>query len=219
VIPLRFRKAAAALAGQSACLFLALSTLVTLTPVTALAHEFGVGLGAYEDFLSGNQAVFADMPVLLCLIATGVFAGIWKADAFPSLWLFLAIGMLVGTVVGLWGQIPPTLPAYATVIAIGLLGAAAPNFPIWLMRSLFVIIGIILTNAVLSGHTFAEVPVFAFVGIAFALNLGVAASASLVAISREKLPYGWVLITWRAGMSWLVAIAIMTMVLMLRSPS
>lgn len=197
--------------------FIATTVILAALPAPALAHKFGAGQGAYEDFLSGNRAVFSDMPVLLLLIAAGLFSGIWKPDGFPSLWLFYLGGIVAGAMLGLWGIFPPTLPAYFAVIAVGLLGAAAPNIPTALMRGIFVLIAVVVTNAVLSGHLISEISPFAYVGIAFALNIGVAVSAGLVAISREKLPYNWVTIAWRAAASWLVAIAVMAMVLMLKS--
>ena len=46
-----------------------IGSILLQTP--ALAHDFGVGKDAYEDFLSGNQAVLADIPVLLGSIAAG----------------------------------------------------------------------------------------------------------------------------------------------------
>lgn len=189
------------------------------SPMPALAHDFGAGEGPYVDFLSGNRAVLADIPVLLGLIAAGLLSGIWKPDGLPSLWPVYAGGILAGAAVGFGGMIPPTLPTYITVIVIGLLGAAAPQMSTGLVRGIFFVIGLILANAVLSGHAISEIPPFAYVGIAFALNVGLAVPAGLVAVSREKLPYGWVAIAWRAGMSWLVAIALMAMVLMLKSTS
>ena len=110
-----------------------------------------------------------------------------------------------------------TIAHRALVIAVGLLGAAAPQIPTGLVRGIFFVIGLVLTNAVLSGHRISEITPFAYVGIAFALNVGVVVPAGLVAVSREKLPYGWVAIAWRAVMSWLVAIAVMAMALMLKS--
>ena len=94
---------------------------------------------------------------------------------------------------------------------------AAPNFTTNVMRGIFVLIGIVVTNAVLSGHAISEISPFAYVGIAFALNIGAVASAGIVAVSRDKLPYDWVTIAWRAAMCWLVAIAVMALVLMMKS--
>lgn len=198
-------------------LYLATVIVLSASPAPALAHEFGAGQGAYEDFLTGNRVVLADITVLLGVIAAGLLSGIWKPDGFPSLWSFYVGGVVAGAAVGLWGVIPPTLPAYVAVIAIGLLGAAALQIPTRLMNGIFFVTGLVLTNAVLSGHAISDIPPLAYVGIAFALNVGIAASAGLVAVSREKLPYNWVVIAWRAAMSWLVAIAVMAMVLMIKS--
>ena len=176
-----------------------------------------MGKGAYEDFLSGNQAVLNDIPVLLGLIAAGLFASIWKADGFPALWPCYAMGLIIGALLGFSGAVAPVLPVYAAVIAVGLLGAAAPNLRVGVTRGMFLLIGIILANAVLSGHSVSEIPPFAYLGIAFALNIGVAISAGLVSVSLEKIPHSWVMIAWRAAMSWLVAITVMTMALMFRS--
>ena len=84
------------------------------------------------------------------------------------------------------------------------------------MRGILFVVGVIVTNAVLSGHTISEVPPFAYVGIFFALNVCLSASARLVFLSHQYFPYDWVGIVWRAGSSWLVAIAVMAVALMFR---
>lgn len=196
------------------CSTLGMCLLAFTSP--ASGHEFGVGKDAYADFLSGNQAVLVDVPVLLGLIAAGLLVGIWKPNGFPSVWLSFVIGIFAGVALGLSGLVPPTWPAFLAVIFIGALGAWAPPFPLQVMRGMFFAIGLILTNAVLSGHTISEVPPLAYVGIFFALNVGVSACARLVFMSDHYLPYEWVSIVWRAGSSWLVAIAVMAMALMLR---
>lgn len=188
-----------------------------LFPRGAWAHNFETGQGAYQDFLSGNQAVLADLPIVLGLIATGILVGIWKTDRLPRVWLFYNIGALLGVFMGFSGVVPPVLPAYIAVCLIGLLAAASPAISVFMMRLIVGVMGAIFANAVLSGHTIDEIQTFAYLGIFFALNLGLAAPAAVVTISREKLEYGWVYITWRALSSWLVAISIMAMVLMLRT--
>ncbi len=186
-------------------------------PRLAYAHAFSIGQTGYQNFLSGNKAVFADIPVLLGLIAAGLFVGIWKMDGFPKVWLFYIAGLFGGFVLGLTGLLPAALPAYCTVIIVGLLAAAAPDFPTWIMRVIYFAIGVVLANAVITGHTIDSIPLFAYLGIFFALNFGLVIPAGLVVVSRQELPYSWVLIVWRAGSSWLVAIAVMAMVLMLKS--
>lgn len=182
----------------------------------AFGHEFGVGKDAYADFLSGNQAVLVDVPVLLGVIAAGLLAGTWRPDAFPSVWLSYIFGIFAGAGLGFSGLVPPTWPAFLAVIVIGALGAWALPFSAKVMRAIFLLIGVFLANAVLSGHTVSEVPASAYVGIFFALNIGVSACARLVFLSHQYLPYGWVSIVWRAGSSWLVAIAVMALALMLK---
>ena len=198
---------------------LALAALFGLLPAAAFAHDFGVGKGAYEDFLNGNVAVLADVPVLMAVIAAGILAGIWKPEGFPSLWPSFFVGLLVGTVLGFVAAPPASLPTYIAVILIGLLGAAALDLSVGIMRGIFFLIGAVLTNAIFSGHTVSEIPVFAYIGIAVALNFCIAAAARIVMLSRERLQYGWVMIVWRAGMSWFVAIAVMAMTLMLKTQS
>ena len=129
------------------------------------------------------------------------------------------MGHITGAVLAFWLAIEPTLPAYLAVILVGLLGAAAPALPRGVMQCVYLVVGVVLTNAILSGHTLSEIPPFAFLGIAFALNVAAAAAARLVFVSLQLLNYGWVLIAWRAGMSWIVAIAIMAMVLVLSDGS
>lgn len=194
-----------------------IGVVFSLVPTRTFAHDFGIGKGAYEDFLSGNQAVLADLPVLLALIAAGVFASIWKPNGFPLLWPSYLFGIAIGALIGFSGFIPSVISAYLTVIIFGLLGAAAPGISVNAMRGLYLFAGIMLCNAVLSGHTISEIPLFAYLGIAFALNVGIAVWAGLVSVLRETFPHGWVMIAWRAGMSWLVAIAVIAMTLMLRS--
>ena len=195
-------------------LLTAICLLAVISP--ASAHEFGVGKDAYEDFLSGNQAVLADLPVLLGLVAAGLLAAIWKPDGFPMLRLPYIGGVLAGAALGFSALLEPVLPAYAAVVFLGVLGALAPSLTTRAMRGLYFLIGVVLTNAVLSGHTISEVPPAAYLGIFIALNLVVACCARLVFLSLQFFPYGWVTIAWRAGSSWLVAIAIMALALMLR---
>ncbi|MEO0547133.1 MAG: hypothetical protein AAF035_09300 [Pseudomonadota bacterium] len=196
---------------------LAIALASAFLPTPALAHEFGVGKDAYEDFLSGNQAVFVDFPVVLGVIAAGLFVSIWRADGFPTVWLPYLAGLVAGAVLAFALAIPPALPMFVTVIFVGLLGALAPDLSTRMMQGIYFVVGMVLTNAVLSGHTIDEIPAFSYVGIAFALNFGVSACAAIVYQSREKLSYDWVMIVWRAGSSWLVAIAVMGIALMLRS--
>lgn len=197
-------------------------TLFFIHTAPVLAHGFhGVEQTAYQqanqDFVTGILATFYDTPVLLGLIAAGLFSGIWKPDGFPSLWAFYLGGILAGAAIGFWGILPPVEPAYFAAIAIGLLGAAALNIPTNLMRGLFFVLGVVFTNAVFSGYSVWDVPAFAYLGVAFALNLGVAVPVMLVWLTRTKLPYSWVTIAWRANMSWVVAIALMSMVLTMKS--
>ena len=189
-----------------------------LAPDHARSHDFGVGRDGYEDFLFGNLAVLIDTPVVLGMAATGLFVGIWKSDGLPQVWLFYIAGMFGGAVIGLFGIVPLALPAYAAVFLVGLLGAAALDLSLAMVRVIVGLIGMVLANAILSGHSIGEVRPFSYFGIAFALNMGLSFSAALVAISRENLPYGWVLIAWRAAASWLVAISVMAAVLMYRYP-
>ncbi len=193
------------------------SVVCALHPTAALGHDFGSGKGAYEDFLSGNQAVFADLPIVLGLIATGILVGIWKSHRLPKVWLFFIGGIVVGAALGLWGILPPTPATYVAVCLVGLVGAASPDLPLVTMRIILGLMGMMLANAVLSGHAVGEVPPFAYLGIAFALNLGLAMSAVVVTSSLDRFQFGWVNVTWRALMSWLVAISIMAIVLTLKS--
>ncbi|MEM1040169.1 MAG: hypothetical protein AAGI12_11960 [Pseudomonadota bacterium] len=194
---------------------LAVALVATFLSTPALAHEFGVGKDAYEDFLSGNQAVFVDFPVVLGVIAAGLFVSIWRLDGFPTVWLAYIAGLVVGAGLAFALAIPPALPMFVIVIFVGLLGALAPDLSTRMMQGIYFVIGLVLTNAVLSGHTIDEIPAFSYVGIAFALNLGVSACAAIVYRSRTNLSYDWVMIVWRAGSSWLVAIAVMGIALML----
>ena len=205
-----------------ACLGLAATAILCAAPAPLIAHGFHAldqaeYQRAYEDFFTGILATYYDAPVVLGLVVAGLFAGIWKPDGFSSLWPFFIGGSLAGAAVGFWGTVPPAQPAYSSVIAVGLLGAAALNLPTGLMRGIFFVVGLCLTNAVFSGYAVSDVPPFAYVGVAFALNAGVALPAVLVWVSREKLPYGWVTIAWRASVSWVVAIALMAWVLRIRS--
>ena len=204
------------------CLCLGTLSVLSASVTPVIAHGFhGADQAVYqqanEDFVTGILATFYDVPVLLGLIAAGLLSGIWKPDGFSSLWPYFLGGNVAGAAVGFSGVIPPSEPAYVAVIAVGLLGAAALSVPNGLMRGLFFALGLVFTNAVFSGYEIWDIPLFAYMGVAFALNLGVAIPAGLVWLSRTKLPYGWVTIAWRANMSWVVAIALMAMVLSMKS--
>lgn len=198
--------------------FLVALVTIAVTADVAFSHNFGSGKGGYHDFLLGNMGVLIDTPVVLGMVATGILIGVWRSDGLPDVWLFYIAGMVSGAIVGSTGVIPATLPAYVTVFLVGLLGAAALNISLDMMRAIVSLIGFAFANAIFNSHAIGDIPLFSCLGIAFALNLGLASSASLVVISRVKLPYDWVLIAWRAAASWLVAISIMAMVLMLKSP-
>lgn len=195
----------------------AFAILIFAWPFTAHAHDFGLGGNAYEDFLSGCQSVLFDVPVVLAVIATGLLAGIWRERSLPLIWLAYLLGAIGGLALGISGILPPVLPALIFIMLAGILGAAALDLSVNQMRMVLFASGLLSANTVLSGHSAAEIPLLSWFGIVFALNIVLAITAGLVTISREKLAYGWVMIGWRAGSSWIVAVAIIMVALVMTS--
>ena len=203
---------------------LALATvlIINISAGSVLAHDdFSAPQSpyqiAYAEFLSGIRAVTTNTPTLLGMIAAGLFAGISKPFGFHLIWPFYLGGIVVGALVGFSGVAPPIVPAYIVCIAVSLLGAAALGISVSVMRVIVFVLGLVLANAILSGHTASDIPVFAYVGIALALNIGACVPAGLVALSNRRLPYTWTPIVWRAAMSWISAIAVLALVLSMRS--
>ncbi len=219
---MRLRRVPRRRAAAGACLCFVAAVIVLADAGPLFAHD---DLGAapspfqqaYQDFLFGILGVVSNTPVVLGVVAAGLFAGMWKPDGAPVLWLMYLGGLGVGAAVGFSGVMAPTLPAYLVCIAVGLLGAAALNLPAGVMRGIFFVVGAVVANALLNGFSAAEIPPFDYIGMAVALNLGLLAPAGLVALTYDKLPYGWVPIAWRAAMSWIVAIAVMALVLDMQS--
>ncbi|NBT29684.1 MAG: hypothetical protein EBT18_09415 [Gammaproteobacteria bacterium] len=205
--------------------FLAVATTLinSIYPGSVLAHDdFSAQQSlyqiAYAEFLSGIRAVTINTPVLLGLIAAGLFSGIWKPFGFRLIWPVYLGGIVAGALVGFSGVAPSTVPAYVVCIAVSLLGAAALSIPAGVMRVIFFVLGLVLTNEILSGHRASDIPLFAYVGIALALNLGPFVPAGFVALSHRRLPFTWTPIVWRAGLSWISAVLLLTLLLTMRSP-
>ncbi len=136
---------------------------------------------------------------------------------FPLVMAFGATGLLHGAGILLGSLMSSDTGRYvvrASGALIALVGAAAAlSLPVFWMRALAVVLGAVPVVAMLFDHHLADVPAGFMVGVVFGLNLVFAAASSLVMITLERLPYGWVRIAWRAIAAWTVAVTMMLLAL------
>lgn len=182
----------------------------------AHAHDFGRTSDFYARFNEGAGVVFADVALLIAMAATGFFISIWRRYGLPQVWPALALGILAGFLLPLQAIGKPEVASLALTLIAGLAAGAALSLSVWPMRLACFLAGLTLVAGTLGGHAPGSVPLGAYAGILFALNLGTAIAAGIVTAALQRLPERITLITFRALSSWLVAIAVMMLALALR---
>ena len=181
----------------------------------AHAHDFGSAASTTGDFLSGCTAVLAELPLMIAVISAGILVSLWNGEGLPKVWLAFVVGLFAGTALALANLSEPLLIAYGSAIALGLLASASIKCGLTLMRLILFLAGLLPIAAFLAGHDLGTVPLIAYVGIFVTINIVLAVSAGVVAITLKKLPYVWAPISFRALASWLVAIAMISLALLL----
>ena len=182
----------------------------------AHAHAFESGKDAYALFLQGVAQPWLMLPVAVLLIGTGLFLGIWRVEGIVPAWPGLILGAALGVGLGpLVPQVGSAVLAGAALVVAGL-GVAALRVP------MLAAVGIAALATALSGrflmetHALGELPVAFLLGMAAGCTTQVALVAGAVQLTREHLTNRAVLIGWRALMSWVAAVAILTLAFALR---
>ncbi len=204
--------------GRQSCL-LAVGGLGLLSAGgSARAHSFSNDSGFYQDFVSGNEAVFLDLRVATGLLAAGLLFALWDTEGLVKVWLGFLIGNLSGLAAIAAGGPDPFYIQFALTILAGLAAAAAISLSVHWMRALALSVGAVSVLTILLGHELGDVPVAFMLGNVFGLNVLLAITAGIVSYSLQRLPYAWVRIAWRSIAAWLVAVAMMTFALELSLP-
>ena len=199
---------------------ISLFATIPVMPSIATASETPVHEGQLvpsltSDFLLGFEATLVEDAVVLLVISTALLIGVRQKAVPLAVWLFLPFGIVLGGIVGVLGWVPPMEPAYLATILIGLLAAIAPRFDDRLMWAIMFASAFLMTNAMISGFDWRDIPSLSYVGIAAAIVLAMAMAHMFIELVVKLVPYGWVIIALRATASWTVAIAILMATLLM----
>lgn len=181
------------------------------SPSLAYAHSFESGADIYASFLAGIWAVYADIGIVLLILAAGLLLALDrnadKTAAFAAL--------LIGAVIGCFLTVPLNFnPSWVLLLSATLVACLAGLRPAWPLTALLVAqawAGGVGAWAVFAGHEDVVAPIAVYAGTLFALYIGVATIGGIVKTALEKVPQGWVEVAFRALSSWVAAIAIMTL--------
>ncbi|MEM9277442.1 MAG: hypothetical protein AAGA76_02590 [Pseudomonadota bacterium] len=188
---------------------------VALTSSKAHAHGGNHFQHAFDDFFYGFEATFSFASAILPTLATGLFAG--TRPTFSLTWTagFLLVGFLLGVLVAPFGWIPTDMTAYVATILIGLIVAASPNIERWLSGTLIVGTTAITANVMFSGYDWLVIPLFSYLGVGTAILLGSMTTCLVIQLVIASVRYDWIVIAWRAIASWIVAVSILMIALLI----
>lgn len=192
--------------------------VLALVPLNAGAHEFEIGGGAYDDFLSGGAAVLNDLPVLLALMSTGILVSLWNRQGLPLVWPAFLASVIAGFVLAGLVPVDPVPVLYGAAIITGLLAVAAVRRTRPIMAGIVFGAGLMTGWGILAGHGWGELPPGVYAGLFALFNLVLAASAAFASALLTRLSSRWTEIALRALASWLTAIAIMSLAFVLGQP-
>lgn len=187
------------------------ATVALAFPSLAHAHSFESGADIYASFLAGIWAVYADIGIVLLILAAGLLLALDKnpdkTTAFAAL--------LIGAVTGCFLTVPFNVnPSWILLLSATLVACLASWRPAWPLRALLVTqawAGGVGAWAVFAGHEQVVAPLAVYAGTLFALYIGVSTTGGLAKTVLEQIPQGWVNVAFRALSSWVAAIAIMTL--------
>ncbi|MEX5728173.1 hypothetical protein Ga0609869_001526 [Rhodovulum iodosum] len=175
----------------------------------AEAHAFRSGSESYAAFVEGASVPLNDPGILICLAATGLALGIWRARGLPAVWPALIVGLAAGL------ALAPLAPVWSGIAALGLgilaavMGVTALPWPRWALATLAASAGLLAGFASLQGHGWGELPLSVALGVFFGAHLALVVPAGLVEACRRRLVAPWVMIGWRVAASWLGAVALL----------
>ncbi|MBN2907407.1 MAG: hypothetical protein JXJ18_11920 [Rhodobacteraceae bacterium] len=178
-------------------------------PGMARAHAFSAGSESYGAFLEGAAVPLNDPDILICLAATGIALGIWRARGLPQVWPGLIVGLVTGLVLA------PLAPVWIGLAALGIgllaavAGMAALRWPHGVILALTTGAGALAGLASLQGHDWGELPLAIYLGVFFGAHLALVLPAGLIEASRQRIARDWVMIGWRVLAAWTGAVAML----------
>jgi urease accessory protein len=177
-----------------------LSLLLLMGVPSAHAHLMNTGLGPFYD---GLTHLFVSPEDLLPVIALALFAGLRGPQSGRAVLFILPVAWVAGALAGDLAHTPMTLPVTTAIvtIAFGVLVAADPQLPLWLVVGCAVLLGLLhgsLNGTDLSQHR------------AFSLSIAGVAAASFVVVSLlagqvTSMRLAWTRIVVRVAGSWIAA--------------
>lgn len=188
-----------------------------ILPERAQAHAFSAGKDAYGAFLEGAGVILSTPSLILPLIALGVMVVLWRSEGLLSTWPLFLVGQAAG--LALAPLFPPSVAlaplgiglVLGTLCALVPIARIGPAIPI-----LGALTGVTVMLAALEGHGWGELRVRIHVGLIFAANLAVAASAGLARIIVERWPGEITVIGLRIAASWVAAILVLYLAFAIR---
>lgn len=175
----------------------------------AEAHSFQAGSESYAAFVEGAAVPVNDPNVLICLVATGLALGVWRARGLLAVWPGFIAGVVAGIALAPLASAGIGLGALGLGLAAAVAGVAAMRWPLALMFALSTGAGALAAMTCLQGHGWGALPVSLYAGVLFGAHLALVLPAGLVETSRRWGDRAWVGIGWRVAASWVGAVAMM----------
>lgn len=180
-----------------------LCLLLVIGVLPAHAHLMNTGLGPFYD---GLTHLFVTPEDLLPVIALALFAGLSGPQSGRAVLLMLPLAWLAGALIGVFSDVPVSLPITTAIvtIAFGVLVAADRPLPLRLVIGCAVVLG--LLHGSLNGTDLSQQRMFglSIAGVAVALFVVV----SLLAGQVTSLRLAWARIVVRVAGSWIAAMGL-----------
>ncbi|MBS8225570.1 hypothetical protein [Vannielia litorea] len=186
--------------------------LLILAAAPAAGHEFTAGADVYAGFVEGVAVPLSWPPALVCLIAFGILAGLWRNVGPGRPLAALVLGGACG--IGLSGlQLPASaLAPHVVGLCVAALAASglSPSKP--LDAAAGFLTGAAAIAGTLDGHPLGAIPLSVYVGICFGAGVLAVATTALAMMSFDRWGEAkWLSITWRTVASWCAAILLLAL--------
>lgn len=189
--------------------------LVVSAAPPALAHGTEPGLrGAYEAFIH----TVADPPAPLLLFALGIAIGLKSAHSIKWSTFAYVAGLLTGlaTTLSIGMLVHPELPMLMIAIASALTVSLAAHVPLRVMLCACAVSGYVMGVASAPAPAAGSTQAFASVGAIAGASLGLATVALAIRAFNQEWNAEWAAIGLRIATSWIAAIAVLCLSLLLR---
>lgn len=179
-------------------------------PGRAQAHAFSAGKDAYGAFLEGAGVILSTPSLILPLVALAVMVVLWKTEGLLATWPLFLVGQAAGLALAPLFSPGVALAPLGVGLVVGSLCALVPIARIAAAVPIFgALTGGTVMLAALEGHGWGEVRFPVYLGLVFAANLAVAASAGLARVIVERWPGEITVIALRIAASWVAAILVL----------